>query len=211
MKSWKVVAAVAIVLLPLTFAGGYFYGSYRTAKELEPQILVGEKYRVVRTPGGMLEVAKLQKQESFAWQINWVCPFGLCESLPLPKGSAQISAVVYYTYRIPLSEYWILEKVSNQPFRYRLKVPKLEPQLPVTIDLSTIRVINNGGLFSPSGPDQQKMQSYMQPQLEKHAKAATYIQAQHAEAVKTIKEFARKWMRDGDVKIPKNAEIEVVF
>jgi hypothetical protein len=69
MKSSKALAVVSVMLLTSTFAGGYFYGSYRKAMELEPQILVGEQYRVIRTPGGMLEVTKLQKQESFAWQV----------------------------------------------------------------------------------------------------------------------------------------------
>lgn len=110
-----------------------------------------------------------------------------------------------------MSKYWVLEKVTNEPLRYKLEVPKVEPQLPVTIDLTTIRVINNGGVFAPGGPNQQKMQNYMQVQLEKRASAATYIETQKAEAVKTIEEFARKWMRDRDLRIPESAKIEVVF
>ena len=97
------------------------------------------------------------------------------------------------------------------PLGYRLKVPKLEPKLPVTVSLPTIRIINSGSVLSPSGPTQQKMQAYMQPQLESRAKSPTYLQAQQQDAAKTIEEFARKWMRDGEDKIPDSAAIEIVF
>ncbi len=209
MKNWRIIISAAAILLGAIFAAGYFYGSYRTAKKLEPQILVGDRYKVVRTPGGMLEVSTVQKEESFAWQTSWTCPANLCGFLPSSK--SQISAVAHYTYRIPLAEYWVLEKVSREPLRYRLKVPKLEPKLPVTVSLETIRISNSGSVFSPSGPTQQKMQSYMQPQLESRAKSQTYLQTQERDAAKTVEEFARKWMRDGTDKIPDSATIEVVF
>lgn len=212
MKNWKKVGVISIVIFFSIFLGVYFYGGYRASEALENKI-GWDKYRVFRTPGGILEVAKLQKQESFPWQVAWVCPLNLCGFLP--KGDSHISAVVYYTYRIPLSEYWVLERTSNEPLRYRLNVPKLQPQLPVTIDLSTIKIIDNHKIFAPAGPDRQNMQSHMQTQLEKNANSKEYIEATQNSAVKTIREFARKWMRDADQgrdsKIPEIAEIEVVF
>jgi hypothetical protein len=66
-------------------------------------------------------------------------------------------------------------------------------------------------VFSPSGPTQQKMQTYMQPQLESRANSPTYLKAQQQDAGKTVEEFARKWMRDGKDKIPDSAAIEIVF
>lgn len=209
MKNWRVIGVSLAVLLCATFVAGYFYGGYKTRKDLEPLILVGERYKVVRTPGGLLEVSTVQKEESFAWQTSWICPANLCGFLP--SSSSQISAIAHYTYRIPLAEYWVLEKVSSEPLRYRLKVPKLEPKLPVTVSLPTIRIINSGSVFSPSGPTQQKMQTYMQPQLERRANSPTYLKAQQQDAEKTVEEFARKWMRDGEDKIPDSAAIEIVF
>lgn len=207
MKNWRVIGVSLAVLLGATFVAGYFYGVHRTRQE--PSYLIGEQYKVVRTPGGLVEVNTLQKQESFAWQVSWVCPANLCGFMPV--ANAQISAVAHYTYRIPLAAHWVLERVGDDPLRYRLKVPKPEPKLPVTVDLSTIRVINNGPLFAPAGPAQQKMQAYMQPQLGVLAQSSTYLQAQEEAARKTVEEFARKWMRDGKTEIPSNAVIEVVF
>jgi len=207
MKNWRVIGVFAAVLLGLAVAGGYLYGSHKTRNE--PSYLVGDRYRVVRTPGGLLEVATLQKQESFAWQTSWTCLANLCGSLP--SSSSQISADVHYTYRIPLAAHWVLEKVSNDPLQYRLQVPKLEPKLPVAVSLPSIRITNSGSVFSPSGPTQQRMQTYMEPLLESRAKSAEYLRVQEANARKTVEEFARKWMRDGESKIPSTATIEVVF
>lgn len=207
MKNWRVIGVFAAVLLGLAFAGGYLYGSYKT--RIEPSYLVGDRYRVVRTPGGLLEVATLQKQESFAWQTSWTCPANLCGFLP--TSNAQISAKAHYTYRIPLAAYWVLEKVSNDPLQYRLKVPKLEPKLPVAVSLSTIRIINSGSVFAPPGPSLPRMLAYMQPLLDARANSPEYLRAQEANARKTVEEFARKWMRDGESKIPSTATIEVVF
>jgi hypothetical protein len=209
MKNWRFVLFGLVLTLAAVFSAGYFFGSYRTTKLLEPQILIGDKYRVVRTPGGMLQVATLVKQESLAWQTSWTCPVNLCSFLP--TANSQISVEAQYTYRIPLSEYWVLEKISESPLRYKLKVPRLEPQLPVTVNLPTIRIQNSGTVFSPSGPTQQKMQTFLQPELETRSKSAAYLQIVRSDAEKTIKEFAQKWLRDGDVKIPVGAEIEVVL
>lgn len=71
MKNWRIIGTLLAMLLSATFVAGYFYGGYKTRKDLEPLVLVGERYKVVRTPGGMLEVSTVQKEESFAWQTSW--------------------------------------------------------------------------------------------------------------------------------------------
>ncbi len=206
MKHRRIIGLVGLVLLIGALGAGYWYGVYKTEKTWIPIV---NAYKVVRTPGGMLEVATLQKTEALAWQTSWVCPLNICASLP--KQHTQISALVHYTYRIPLAEYWVLEKTNDAPLRYRLKVPKPEPLLPVAVDLPSIRILNNGKVFAPSGPTQQQMQTDMQPQLETKAKSDEYISLQNAAAVKTVQEFARIWMRDGIHKIPEDAIIDVVF
>jgi len=206
---WRKVIPAGMTLVVLSFVGGYFYGEHKTRGSMTAEHLVGDKYKVVRTPGGMLEVSTLRKQETLAWQTSWTCPLGVCNSLP--KSLSQISAEAHYTYRVSLAEYWVLEKISDQPLRYRLKAPKLEPKLPVAVSLSSIRESKSGELISPSGPDLQKMQSYLEQELEKRAMNSTYIKVQSNAAAKTIEEFARKWMSDDGQKISDKADIEVVF
>lgn len=209
--AWRKVIPIGVVLVAIGFAGGYFYGEQKTRGAMAAEHLVGDKYKVVRTPGGMLEVSTLRKQETLAWQTSWTCPLDLDICNKLPKSLSQISAEAHYTYRASLAEYWVLEKISDQPLRYRLKAPKLEPKLPVAVSLSSIRENKNGDLISPSGPDLQKMQTYLEQELAKRAMSSNYIQVQSEAAAKTIEEFARKWMSDDGQMIAENAVIEVVF
>jgi len=51
----------------------------------------------------------------------------------------------------------------------------------------------------------------MQPLVNERASSPDYLKIQSEAATKTIVEFARKWMREGDVKLPEDARIEVVF
>jgi hypothetical protein len=193
----------------LFFAAGYFLGSYKTREAIGSEHLAADKYRVVRTPGGMLEVSTLSKQEKISRQTSWTCPLDLCSKLP--KTTSEISAEVHYTYRVPLAEYWVLEKISDEPLRYRLKAPKLEPKLPVAVSLSTIRESSNKEIISPSGPVLQKMLPYLGQELANRAVTAPYIQAQNDAAAKTIEEFARKWMSADGERILADAKIEIVF
>jgi hypothetical protein len=122
---------------------------------------------------------------------------------------SSVSGVANYTYRIALADHWVLERKS--PTAYVLKVPKLEVKTPVAIDLSTIRIHSTEGLLSPSGPSQTVMQTYMQPLVNERGGSLDYIKFQKEDASKTVIEFARKWLRDGDITLPDNAIIEVVF
>jgi hypothetical protein len=118
---------------------------------------------------------------------------------------------VHYTYRIKLDDFWVLEKKGETGSSYVLKVPRLEPFSPVTVDLQSIKVQNSGSVFAPGGPELEKMQAQLQPLLIQRSLSPDYIKAQQEYATKTVKEFALKWMRDGDMKLPTDASIEVVF
>lgn len=205
----KYIVVLSCLLLGGMFGAGYMYGSHRTSQSMMANYLIGDQYKVVRTPGGMLEVSSLKKPEAFAWKMAWTCPANLCASLP--TGNSTISGVATYTYRVALADHWVLEKQSGSPLRYVLKVPRLEVKSPVAIDLQTIRFQNGGSFFAPSGPTQLAKLALMQPLVDARASSPDYMKVQSDAATKTIVEFARKWMREGDVKLPEDARIEVVF
>ena len=205
----KYIVVLICLLLGGMFVAGYLYGSHRTSQSMMANYLIGDQYKVVRTPGGMLEVTSLKKPEAFAWKTTWTCPANLCSSLP--AGNSTVSGVASYTYRVALADHWVLEKQSGSPLRYVLKVPRLEAKSPVAIDLQTIQFKSGGSIFAPSGPTQTAMLSIMQPLVNERASSPDYLKIQSEAATKTIVEFARKWMREGDVKLPEDARIEVVF
>jgi hypothetical protein len=203
----KIFIILALLVSAGLFGGGYMYGNYRTSQAMMSNYLVGDRYTIVRTVGGMLEVSTLKKQESFSWKTSWTCPANACQSLPASMST--VSGVANYTYRIALADHWVLEKKT--PTTYVLKVPRLEVKTPVAVDLTTIRVHGSGGLFAPAGPSQSAMQTYMQPMVNERGASPDYVALQKEVASKTVTEFAQKWLRDGDVKLPDGATIEVVF
>lgn len=211
LNALGVVFVAAVCLL-----GGYLFGQYRTRAEMGSLVLQADKYRIVRTQGGELLVGKLVKPESMAWQVTWDCyilPAAFCKLFG--GGIAQISGEVHYSYKVPLSGFWVLERVdgrvATEPPKYLLKVPSPRADFPVAVDLSSIKVNYQGKLMAPSPPDQPVLQKRMQPEMNNRANAATYLHAIDSDAKKTVEEFARKWMRDGDFKIPEGAAIEVEF
>lgn len=214
MRVLNVLGVVFIAVVSVL--GGYYFGQYRTKAEMAPFVLQADKFKIVRTQGGELLVGKLVKPESMAWQVSWDCyflPVAICKLLG--GGTAQIFGQVHYSYKVPLSGFWVLERVDGggvtEPPKYRLRVPQPRADLPVAIDLSSIKVNHNGTLTAPSLPNQPVMQNRMQPEMNSRANAAPYLQAIEEDAKKTVGEFARKWMRDGDFKIPEGAVIEVEF
>lgn len=198
---------LGLLVSAILFGGGYMYGKYRTSQAMLSKYLVGDRYAIVRTVGGMLEVSTLKKQESFGWKTLWTCPANACQSLPASMST--VSGVANYTYRIPLADHWVLEKKT--PTTYVLKVLRLEVKTPVAVDLTTIRVNGSGGIFAPAGPSQSAMQTYMQPMVNERGASPDYVALQKEAATKTVTEFAQKWLREGDVKLPAGASIEVVF
>lgn len=211
MRNIKISIFYFVGLVFLIFVLGYYFYSNKIRQEKGNEYLAFDKYIVVRTPGGLLEVITMRKQETVVRKTSWICPFwlGLCDKLP--KTTSQISAEAHYTYRVRLDKDWVLKKVSDEPLRYRLKVPNLEPKLPVAVSISTMREYNDKGIVSPAGPELEKMKAYLEKELASRAVTAPYIQAQSEGAAKTIEEFAREWMRDAGVKISKYAFIEIVF
>ncbi len=216
------VLGVVFVLI-VGFLAGFFIAQNRAGAEIDALTnkirtleLQADKYKIVRTQGGELLVGKLVKPESMAWQVSWDCyllPAAICKLLG--GATAQISGQVHYSYKVPLSGFWVLERVDggavSEASKYRLKVPIPRADLPVAIDLSSIRVNYQGNLAAPSPPDQPIMQKRMQPEMNSRANAAPYLQAIDDDVKKTVEEFARKWMRDGDSRIPEGAAIEVEF
>ncbi len=203
----KVLAVLVLFTSIALFGGGYLYGKYRTSQAMMENYMVGDKYRVVRTVGGMLEVVTVIKPETFEWKTSWDCPAGLCQALP--ASISKVSGVANYTYRIALADHWVLEKKDQKT--YILRVPRLELKTPVAIDLTTVRVTSAGSLWSPTGPSQTAMQTRMQPLVNERGQSPDYLAAQKDKATKTVQEFALKWLREGDVKLPEGSVVEVVF
>ncbi len=161
---------------------------------------------ILRTPGGMLEVATLNRVEEFGWQTKYNCPVIDCEKL-LGATVTRVRAPVHYVYRVPLAATWELRPEGNG---YLLVVPPVVPSLPVAVETAKLQIETQSGWSSPNRElNVQSTLRQLGPELERRATLPQYLELQQPHAAKTIVEFAQKWMREQGKPAPKN--IRVVF
>lgn len=174
----------------------------RSVTVLDPARVV-----VVRTPGGMLEVATLQKVEEFGWQVSHTCPLVDCGEL-LGKTTSQVKVTAHYTYRIPLQAQWTLRLQGDH---YELVVPPLEPRVPVAFDTAGMQVkTERGSWLSPAaGPNREAVVQHLGSELASRAQRAENKRFAEQSAALTVAEFARRWM--GEQMQPPQHPIRVTF
>ena len=204
MRLRQIIAAlgiargIAIAALLVLLLGSYFWA--RSQREqpvvaLDPAALV-----VLRTPGGMLEVATLVRNEEFGWSTKRACPVIDCGSL-FGATVSRIRVPAHYTYRVPLAATWTLKPTDGALL---LVVPQPEVNLPVAVDLQKMELQTTRDWFSPSkAHNREVLLRELQPELARRALLPQYADAQREQARKTVAEFAQKWMREqGSAKAP---------
>lgn len=157
--------------------------------------------RIVRTPGGLLEVATLQKVEVFGWQVSHQCPLVDCGEL-FGKTTSEIRVTAHYTYRIPLAEQLQLRLAKDH---YELVVPQLQARTPVAFDTSGMQIRTEKGTWlSPSaGPNREAVVRHLGAELARRAQRPEYLRAAEESAAATVAEFARKWMTE-QIEVPRH-------
>jgi hypothetical protein len=203
----KAVTSLTVAALAVAAALGAWHqlGRFGTAEKviafLDPATV-----ELIRTPGGLLQVAEMRKVEEFGWQTTWECPFVDCSQLP--KTISRIRVKAQYVYRIPLAAQWRLEPEGDH---YRLTVPPLQLQRPVAFDTTSMEIITSEqGLFSPdAAPNRENAVRHLGPELAQRGASLAYMDAQQKTAEQTVREFARKWMLEQGKKSER--PIRVVF
>lgn len=181
-----------IAPLVIAAAAAAYLGWKWGTREQSVTLLDPSQVRVVRTPGGLLEVATVQKVEKFGWQVSHVCPLVDCGEL-LGRTTSEIEVTAHYTYRIPLAQELTLRLEGDH---YELVVPPLEPKTPVAFDTGSMRIrTEKGGWLSPAaGPNREAVVRHLGAELARRAQRAEYRQLARESAAATVAEFARKWM-----------------
>lgn len=151
---------------------------------------------VLRTPGGMLEVATLNRVEEFTWEATHTCPLVNCGALLRPAIS-RVRVPVNYVYRVPLAPTWELRLKGEH---YELIVPSMQPSLPVAFDTTKLELETERGWFSPAQRRNEKaLMRHLGPELERRSGQESHLSSVNAPAAKTVQEFARTWMREQGV------------
>lgn len=99
---------------------------------------------------------------------------------------------MHYTYRIPLAQSWTLTPSNSV---YELIVPNEQPAVPVAMDLPKMQMRTSEGWLSPNATEnRESLMRQLGPELARRSTQPHYIDAQRAEARRTVAEFAQKWM-----------------
>jgi hypothetical protein len=196
-----VVALLAVLAYGIATDGLPFGTKQQKVAALDPSQVI-----ILRTPGGLLEVATLNRVEEFGWQTKYTCPVFDCEKL-LGATITRVRAPVHYVYRVPLAETWELRPEGDG---YLLVVPPVVPSLPVAVETAKLQIETQSGWSSPSRElNVQSTLRQLGPELERRATLPQYLALQQPHAAKTVEEFAQKWMREQGKPVTK--KIRVVF
>jgi hypothetical protein len=189
----KGVSHPAAIIGALVVAGWISYEVAQWNGQAKVSRLDKAEIVVIRTPGGMLEISTLIKNEAFAWKTQHACPIVDCGKL-LGATVSEIRVPVHYTYRIPLSETWMLK---SDGAHYTLTVPSEEPSVPAAIDLTKMEIRTDSTWFSPNTKENREtLLRQLTPELTRRSTEQHYIDAQREDARKTVAEFAAKWMSE---------------
>jgi hypothetical protein len=195
--SYRIEVFVATLSLVLLGAFGLQLTGLRVSAVLAEQSVIRldpAQVIFVRTPGGMLEAARMNRVEEFGWSSRYTCPWIDCPSLLKPTIS-RVRIRAHYIYQVPLAAEWKLELRDGT---YELTVPDLKPLHPVAFETMSMDIeTKREGWFSPpSGPNRENVVRHLGPELNRRSLQAHYVSAQREEAALRIQEFARKWMRE---------------
>lgn len=202
-------ASFIFLACALVLAGFFSVRNFLGKQEKSEPILVIDEIILLRTPGGMLEVSTLVRNEEFKWSTAYSCPIVKCDDL-FGKTVSQLRVPVHYTYRIALASSWTLRLRNGH---YEVLVPKEVPSLPAAIDISKLEIKSKRGWLAPNMLEhRESLLVHFGPEINRRALQDNYIHAQRSIAKKTVEEFARKWMiEQGKGKMAADYPVRILF
>jgi len=144
---------------------------------------------VLRTPGGLLEVSRIQATEILDATIQHSI-FGIDIGSTMPR----IRVPAVYRYHIELAPEWRVVRADGV---FTVVAPRVKPSLPVAVDFAGIQkdVAGSWILLPFTGDDDlDLLERSVTKRLEQKARSRDYIDRQREDARDTVREFARKWL-----------------
>jgi hypothetical protein len=172
---------------------------------IQTSVLSSEVPVVMRTEGGLLEVAVIRAQERFS-RIDarefWGIPLGTTVS--------HIQAPAFYRYHIELARQWPLVIRGKTCI---VRAPALQPSLPVAFDTSAMQTFTQNGWARFNSRDNlEALQKAMSAELELRARSEAYRQLVTEPARQTVKEFVARWLvKEGSWGTGSGYEVQVLF
>jgi hypothetical protein len=179
-------AGVALLIVALAaWAAWHVYSGRGT--RVETTVSAPEVPVVIRTEGGLLEVATVMAQERFTRSDTrefWGIHLGTTVS--------HIQAPVHYRYHIALAKEW---RVVIRGKTCIVHAPAIKPSLPVAFDTSAMQMYtHNGWARLNKHENLAALARSMTPELEKRALSPAYRQLVTEPARQTVREFVMQWL-----------------
>lgn len=161
----------------------------------------------MRTPGGLLEVARLQVMEQFDKKFIYTLV-----GLEVGETVAHIRVPATYRYHIELAPEW---EVYRKGDVFTVITPPIKPSLPVAVDLAKMEKDVGGTWYLVPFNDVEDLDALereITAKLEQKASSDVYRGLQREAARKTVKEFVAKWLvTQQEWKDTETPRVEVAF
>jgi len=168
---------------------------------------LGREVLVMRTPGGLLEVARLQVMEQFDKKFIYTLV-----GLEVGETVAHIRVPATYRYHIELAPEW---EVYRKGDVFTVITPPIKPSLPVAVDLAKMEKDVGGTWYLVPFNDVEDLdvlEREITAKLEQKASSDVYRGLQREAARKTVKEFVAKWLvTQQEWKDTETPRVEVAF
>ena len=211
MKNSATFAAVVIA----ASAGAALMLGYERVRELSPfgrtggevRSGVGTEVLMMRTNGGLLEVAAFRMNEQFDTKFVYtVLDVEVGETAP------HIRVPAYYRYHVRLAPQW---KIIRSDEVFTVVTPPIRPTLPVAVDLSQMeKDVGGSWILVPFNreSDLNALEQKITGALEEKARSEIYRKIYIEDAHKTVSEFVQKWLvTQASWQQARRPSIEVVF
>lgn len=167
-------------------AVGYFYSWFGST--VQTRTVAMEVPVIIRTEGGLLEVATVKALERFSRSDSrefW--------GLSLGTTVSHIQAPAYYRYQVALAKNWQVTLYDNQ--RLVVQAPAIRASLPVALDMAGLQSrTQNGWARMNREENLAALQQSIGPELDRRAASSAYLEMAREPARKTIEEFVRQWV-----------------
>lgn len=203
------IGAGAVLMLAILGVGAWFlvhtHRALMAASQVHTGITLIDRPVVMRTPGGLLEVAIVRAHERFRREDTrqfWGIPLGTTVS--------EIQAIVVYRYHIELAAEWPLTIRGHEAI---VRAPELRPSLPVAFDSANLEKWTRSGWARFNKDDNlTALERSLTPELEARASAELYRRLATDAARQTVREFVSRWLlrEQGWTADPKH-RVQVIF
>jgi hypothetical protein len=142
---------------------------------------------VMRTQGGLLEVATVEAYELFSKRDTRSFLF-----VPLGETASEVRAPVTYRYHVQLAREW---PVRIEGTTATVVAPPIRASVPVAIDTAQVERRTQEGWMRFNGQESlDTLERSMSAVLEKRATSPRYMKLMREDARKTVQEFVTQWL-----------------